>query len=82
VEDSRCPTGTTCLWAGDATVEVRITASGSEPAIYKLRLNVETAREISHAGFRVRLAAVAPHPTAGKTPQLPDYRITLLIRPI
>ncbi len=80
-EDSRCPTGVTCIWEGDAVVRISIAASGAEPATYTLHTNAGFAREAVHASIRVRLVALSPHPTADGPVSPPDYRATFAIGP-
>jgi hypothetical protein len=78
VEDSRCPTGVTCIWAGDAAIRISLKTSDGSPFQYTLHTNAEP-REIEHAGYRVELAAVTPHPSGDAPPRREEYRIALVV---
>jgi hypothetical protein len=79
VADSRCPTGTQCIWAGDAAVRVRLAAPNLSHAIATLHTNLDTAKETTYAGFTISLQAVTPVPSADAPVRAEDYRVTLLI---
>jgi len=64
VEDSRCPTGTNCIWEGDAVVRVRLDERGTAPATYVLHTSDRYQQAFEHGNVRVRLLEVAPHPAA------------------
>jgi hypothetical protein len=81
VEESRCPSGATCVWAGDVAVRIRIDTPKASSARYILHLNLPSAREAEHVGTRVRLLNVTPHPTTDHKPRPAEYRVTLLIKP-
>ena len=80
VEDSRCPRGVNCVWAGDAAVRVRIEEPGAPPATHTLHTNDGFQREFAHDDLRVELASLTPEPTTEGPPRPDDYRVTLLIR--
>ena len=77
VEDSRCPIGVTCVWAGDAVVRIRIDGPKIEARVYTLHTSERSTREIWHGDVRVRLLALAPQPTTDGPPRAADYRATL-----
>ena len=79
VDDSRCPTGVTCTWAGDAAVTIRIDVRKASASRYTLHTNLPSAREAEHRGVRIRLVALAPRPGVGRKPRSDKYRVTLLI---
>lgn len=79
VEDSRCPTGVTCVWEGDAAVRIRVEEPGAAPATYTLHTSDRFGREAKHGSIRIRLAAVTPHPTADGPVKAEDYRVTLAV---
>jgi hypothetical protein len=64
-DDSRCPTGVTCVWEGDAVVV--ITVSQGAQAATTLRLHVNPAskkQQAEHAGHVIRLIELTPYPAA------------------
>src|SRR5215813_14151309 len=76
-EDSRCPTGTTCIWAGDATVSIAIVSGNNTPSKSTLHTNAQFAQEAQHAGVLVRLVDVSPYPTVDGPPRRESYRVSL-----
>jgi hypothetical protein len=77
-EDSRCPEGVQCVWAGRAVAEVRLRAAGSEPA--DVRLETTRAGETAaYAGYTVRLLSVAPSPKKDEPVRPEAYRVTLTV---
>lgn len=78
-EDSRCPVGVNCVWAGDAAVAIRIESRGADSSTYTLHTNEQFAREVSHGDWRIRLDSLVPQPTADGPPRREDYRLTLVI---
>ena len=79
VEDSRCPTGTTCIWAGDASVRVRFSAPNAASADYTLHTSPQFAQRVEHSGISVLLVSLTPHPAADVAPRRDEYRVTLSI---
>lgn len=78
-EDSRCPTGVTCVWAGDAAIELRVQAGAAAPATVQLHTNDRFAREAAAGGLRLRLESLEPYPQADRTIAAGDYRAVLSI---
>jgi hypothetical protein len=79
VQDSRCPTGLTCIVAGDAAVRIRFDAPGTPPSSHVLHTNLDSARAAEQGAVRVTLTAVAPYPAGDTKPRPEEYRVTLLI---
>ena len=79
VEDSRCPTGVSCVWAGDAAVRIRIEAPATASVTRELHTNAGFEREMAHGGVRVRLVSLTPEPGPDGPPRPDDYRATLSI---
>lgn len=80
--DSRCPEGVACVWAGNA--EVLVEAEGGGRAV--LRLNTHGGdnypKERRHGQYTVRLVALSPHPAKGRETKAADYEVTLVIRKV
>src|SRR5438046_10625208 len=62
VVDSRCPTGTDCIWAGNANVKVSVT-SGLRTQIFELNSNTQPT-SIKFSGFDIKLSGLEPRPAA------------------
>ena len=75
-QDSRCPQGVQCVWAGNAVVNLRITSANTS-------LTLNTGLEPKSAGidsFTVILVDVKPAARQGGL-SASDYRIVLEVRP-
>ena len=78
-EDSRCPTGVTCIREGDAAVRVRIETAGASSSTYTLHTGGPGGREAADGDVIVRLVDVKPYPAGDSRPRPDEYRVTLLI---
>ena len=72
IEDSRCPAGVQCIWAGDVRVNVTMSLAG-----YSETTNLST----TNAGFlfdghAVSITSVTPTPEQSSAISPQDYRIT------
>ena len=77
-EDSRCPTGVQCVWAGDAVVRLAVTGPKGEPGTVDLHTQ-QTGREATFQGFKIRLVTLVPATTAGARIPADRYIATLVI---
>lgn len=60
IDDSRCPTDTNCVWAGNAKIKVRVTKNGRSK---DLELNSNLApRDVVFAGYSFKLVGLTPEP--------------------
>jgi len=83
LEDSRCPVDVTCVWEGNAKVELAVGVVNSDAPTIQLVLN--TGIEPRHGdtyGQRITLKAVRPDPVSN-TPIPPDaYEVDLKVEPV
>ena len=77
--DSRCPTGVTCVWEGDAVVVLAVRPSGSAASRSELHTSGRYPAEAEVGGYRMRLASLVPLPRADAAPTPAEYRATLLV---
>ena len=77
--DSRCPIGVTCVWEGDAVVEVIVRDSAAVRARFSLHTHPKGVQEGTHGSFVLRLVALEPHPTKEGPPKPDEYRLRLQI---
>jgi hypothetical protein len=80
-EDSRCPVDVTCVWEGNAAVELGLTASSGPTHLHVLNTALEP-KAVDFNGVRVTLVGVAPQPRDGEPIPADDYVITLRLEPI
>jgi hypothetical protein len=76
--DSRCPSGTQCVQAGNAEVTLDVAVSGGAPA--SITLNTTTPpRETTLGNGILRLVSLSPTPLAGTTIEPSSYVATLCV---
>ena len=80
-EDSRCAVDVQCVWAGDAVVQLSLTAEGTPAAAAALHTTLDP-KSVAFAGYSVRLAGLKPLPRSGTTVSPASYVATLEIRPL
>lgn len=62
-EDSRCPVDVTCVWAGDAKLEILISRTGAADDTRILSLSITPPGNEARAGnLRIRFVSLAPVP--------------------
>ncbi len=60
VEDSRCPTDTNCIWAGNAKIKVRVSKNGRS---HELTLDTNGPKSSATAeGYSIKLIGLTPEP--------------------
>jgi hypothetical protein len=77
-EDSRCPQGVECVWAGNAKVILKVSKAGRRTA----RINLNTGLEPKHKlyyGYDIKLVSLNPYPKKGEKIKGSDYVATLIV---
>jgi hypothetical protein len=87
--DSRCPKGALCIWAGDAEVLLRVRVEGQLPQIVRVHTNLKPQIVVISAvapgkvgvpkSYSIRIAGLTPQPKVGKKLRQSDYRLGLSI---
>ncbi len=78
LEDSRCPTGVNCVWAGNAKISVRVRRNGT--AAKTIELNTGGGDQSAvYEGFTIALAKLTPHPRANAAPDPKSYRASITV---
>jgi hypothetical protein len=72
VDDSRCPAGVVCAWAGDAVAHLTA-RGGGEPEAVTLSLQARD-KPVTVRGVQLRLSGMEPYPQHGKTLDPEFYR--------
>lgn len=78
VEDSRCPEGVNCIWAGVARVKIQVRKNGKPAKEFELNTN-QTDKFITFEGHEIKLASLTPYPKAGSQTNAASYLATLTI---
>jgi hypothetical protein len=78
-EDSRCPTSVTCVWAGDARIEITVTRNGGAAESRLLSLTPPD-QEAQFGDFAVRFVGLTPYPATPEPSAPRRYVAELVIR--
>ena len=82
VEDSRCPKGTTCIWAGNAKVSIRVWKKNQKPVELELNSTLDP-RSVEVMGYKVALAGLSPQTGKGtidaNEPRKEEPRATVVL---
>ncbi len=78
--DSRCPKDVTCVWAGNAAVQFRLSI-GRKNKMVTLNTsgNAKFTPEIEYQGYLVKLVDLSPYPLSKQKIAAGDYIATLLV---
>ncbi|MCC7124470.1 MAG: hypothetical protein IT178_06465 [Acidobacteria bacterium] len=77
--DSRCPTGVTCVWEGDAAVRIAVRRDDDSPELLLLHTADAAQRRGRAAGFTFVLDRLEPRPTADRPVPAGAYRLLLTV---
>lgn len=85
VNDSRCPEGVQCVWAGEVTIEVAVYENKKLSEQTQFTLNAQSAEEVKEwfvahlpkSKEKLKAVSVAPYPKDGVTIQPEEYKIVL-----
>lgn len=76
VQDSRCPSDVTCIWAGEVTVKVQLKQGGQVVGAADLTLTGDPAKASARLGdYQLTLLEVTPYPVSTQARQAADYQI-------
>jgi hypothetical protein len=78
IEDSRCPQGVTCVWAGNAKVLLRLGKAGKRAALMRLNTGLDPKHD-SYRGYDVKLIGLTPYPKKDVRIKKRDYVATLVV---
>ena len=76
-EDSRCPEGTNCIWAGVAKVKIQLRKNG-KTAVFELNTN-QRDRSATFGGYELKLSKLTPYPKASSPVPRASYSATFVI---
>lgn len=78
LEDSRCPTGTQCVTAGNAEIGLVLQERGEATRMVQLN-TARNPRRVSHEGYIVEVVDLRPVPSAGGPPDHESYVVRLRV---
>lgn len=78
LEDSRCPIGYRCFWAGNGAVLLRIEKNNADILIDTINTTLEP-KTLYFQNYSISLKNLKPHPAADSIIKKKDYAATLLV---
>lgn len=77
-DDSRCPKGVTCVWAGNAKILLKVQKDAGKPADVELNTNInpKTSRYLE---YELTLKELKPYPEINVPIKSSDYELTLTV---
>ena len=77
-QDSRCPTGVVCGWAGNGEVLLEVVRKNKRQVVTILNTLLEP-KEVFYKGYKIRLIALNPYPKIDEPIDPKDYEATLIV---
>ena len=78
--DSRCPADVTCVWAGNAAVQLQLgTGRSSKTVTLNTSKSQSFVGETEYRGYKVKLVDLSPYPRSNRKIARRDYTATLLV---
>jgi uncharacterized Zn finger protein len=78
--DSRCPQGVTCVWAGNAAVKFQVSYGKDSKTVTLNSSSVSSfPGEVEYRGYKIRLINLSPYPQNNRTVPPGGHTATLLV---
>ena len=77
-EDSRCPDGAQCVWAGNAKIKVKIGFAGGDSKIVEMNTSMGPKGD-QLSGWAINLTSLTPKPSTSAKMAAPRYTATFSI---
>jgi hypothetical protein len=78
VSDSRCPSGATCVWAGNGEVVIKVSKKNKKQVVATLNTSSDP-KEIAYRGFKIKLVALSPYPKINQSIEPKNYEATMFV---
>jgi hypothetical protein len=78
LDDSRCPSGATCIWAGNGEVEIEVARKNKKQVVAMLN-TLSEPKAIAYKGFKIKLVALSPYPKIDEPIDPKDYEATMVV---
>jgi len=78
VADSRCPSGVTCIWAGNGEVVIKVDKKSKKQVVATLN-TLSEPKEIEYRGFKIKLIALSPYPSSSESIDPKNYEATIVV---
>jgi hypothetical protein len=77
LNDSRCPTGGECVWAGEATARFKIQKHNSIPVYIDIR---EGTKDAVISGYNFSFIKLFPYPKSGNQIKPEEYKARIVVK--
>lgn len=77
-EDSRCPEGAMCIWAGNGKILVELTKPGAGTVSAGLNTYLEP-KTLSYSNYQISLMELRPYPRVDGRIGVDEYAATLVV---
>lgn len=77
-EDSRCPEGVKCIWAGNGKVVLRLSKAGRRAGWMRLNTTLDPKQD-DYRGYDVKLVSLSPYPKKDVPIKRKEYVATLVV---
>ncbi|HWO02559.1 MAG TPA: hypothetical protein VNS63_25170 [Blastocatellia bacterium] len=79
-DESRCPTGVQCVWAGNAAVVVEVSKDKNKRVRATLNTNTSIKpNELEYKDYKIRLVGLNPYPNADHLTNPKEYEAIFLV---
>ena len=82
INDSRCPEGAECFWAGDAKVKFKYIRLNGDPVFFNLNTNISFTNDSIIDGYKYTLVNLHPYPSLMHHTDQKEYRAELFIEKV
>ena len=79
-EDSRCPEGVVCVWAGNARAHFTVTDRSGRRVEFDLNTGLQP-RAQRFGGYTIKLEKLTPHPHVDREIKVDEYVATVFVSP-
>jgi len=79
--DSRCPTGVVCIWAGNAVVRFKYEKYKNKPVIFDLNTNSQFRSDTIVDGYKFTLIGLSPYPEIEHQIIQKEYKAEIIVIP-
>ncbi len=77
-EDSRCPTGVECIWAGNGKVVLKLSKVRKRTALMTLNTGVDPKQD-DYRGYEIKLVNLNPYPKKDVKIKKREYVATMVV---
>lgn len=82
-QDSRCLQDTTCVWAGQATILIKVSMDGQNLGDFTLSLSPGQDASVKiDERYSIKLVDLHPYPRKNQVVEGTNYQATLLVSPL